>query len=105
MREYKQCVNYHVPQCNVFEDFRNHLKDHLPKDEFGEKYPHLSHYKKRIDFDKKIDPSKRFNFLCCCKTEIPHNEALKFTIDGKEEELGLSDGSIIADNITWKEFK
>ena len=41
--------------------------------------------------------------MCCCCSEIPHNEALKFRILG-EEHGELSDESKIQD-LNWKQFK
>ena len=42
--------------------------------------------------------------MCCCSSDIPHNEELKFIIDG-EEDGELSDVSVIEQDLNWKQFK
>ena len=105
MRDYLRYVNFHEPKyCKVFAEFHNELKHHLPKGAEDIK-GFLPNVKMETCRDKTIPPEKRFDILCCCSSEVAHTEALKFTITGKADKVGLSDAKVIANGETWKDFK
>ena len=93
---------YHLVSCNVFKNYYNTLEKFLPADSLSRET--FLEMKTSNITDKRRPPEERFNIMCCCSGDIPHNEELKFIIDG-EEDGELSDASLIEQDLNWKQFK
>ena len=103
MKNYPAHVNYHIPgSCSEFNNFYNTLAPYLPKDSIDKEgfMKKIPNYRPQTD----MKPEEKFNCMCCCSSEISHNEALKFKIIGVTDGV-LSDERKIKENLTWKQFK
>jgi hypothetical protein len=73
--------NKHSTKCKVYLDFKKFIREYVDQDE-EDKKPKKSEwdFDDDFDFDAMVADDTKDDVLCCCKSDIPHDETLKFML-------------------------